>query len=71
MRGNVYRHGRRRAGSFVLALGATLAVVLGWSSATAAKPAQRHAPVKVMTVVHSSARVHTSRQAHAAGHKIA
>lgn len=71
MRGNLYRPGRRRAGSFVLALGATLAVALGWTSAAAARPANRHAPVKAMTVVHPSTRAHIPTQAHAAGHKIA
>jgi len=65
MRGNVYRHGRRRAGSIILALGVALAVALGWASAAGAKPGASHAPLK------ASRAPHTSAVAHAAGHKIA
>jgi hypothetical protein len=63
MRGNVYRLGKRRAGSIVLALGAALAMALGWASAAAAKPAASHGPVKASRTLHAVA--------HAAGHKIA
>jgi hypothetical protein len=65
MRGNVYRHGRRRAGSVILALVVALAVALGCASAAAAKPGASHGPLK------ASRAPHTSVVAHAAGHKIA
>ena len=65
MRGNVYRFGRRRAGSFVLATGAALTLALGLASAAAAK-----APIRA-----SNAQVKVQARplviAHAAGHKIA
>ena len=72
MRGYVYRPGRRRAGSIVLALGAALTFALGWASAGAAKPAAAHAhrpAVSHAQVNVSSKPAHTL--AHAAGHKIA
>ena len=62
MRGNVYRLGRRRAGSIVLALGAALTLTLGGASAAGAKPTTSHAPVKASKTTHTVA--------HAAGHKI-
>ena len=76
MRGNVYRHGRRRTGSFLLAVVAgaaiALAIVLGSVSSAMAKTgtvAGLHQPVAAHTpppVVILKAPV-----AHAAGHKIA
>jgi hypothetical protein len=65
MRGNVYRFGRRRTGSFVLATGAALILALGWTSGAATK-----APIRM-----ASAQVKVQARpivlAHAAGHKIA
>ncbi len=65
MRGNVYRFGRRRAGSIVLAVGTALTLALGCTSAASAK-----APIRashVQTKLHAKPLV----LAHAAGHKIA
>jgi hypothetical protein len=79
MRGNVYRHGRRRTGSFRLAVVAgaavALAIVLGSASSAMAKTgnlARFHAPA----AVHSSPPPVVVLKvpppiAHAAGHKIA
>jgi hypothetical protein len=80
MRGNVYRLGRRRAGSIVLATGAALAFALGGTPAAA--NAQAAAPAKAPTAVARPAPVRISRGqaniqarpsvvARAAGHKIA
>jgi hypothetical protein len=68
MRGYVYRPGRRRTASIVLALGAAAAFAGGASATAMAKPpsamakpaAKNHAAVKTHSVV-----------AHATGHKIA
>jgi hypothetical protein len=66
MRGNVYRHRRRRIGSIVLATGAALAFALGGASNAAAKAHlgrryHGHAKVEIRSTV----------LARAAGHKIA
>jgi hypothetical protein len=61
MRGDVYRLGRRRTGSIVLALAVSAALAGGASATAMAKPAtKRHTPVKPAHVM-----------AHATGHKIA
>jgi hypothetical protein len=65
MRGIVYRFGRRRTGSFVLATGAALVLALGWTSAAAAKP-----PIRVANV-QMKVQARPLVLAHAAGHKIA
>jgi predicted component of type VI protein secretion system len=65
MRGNVYRFGRRRAGSFVLAIGAALMLALGCASAAAAKAPIRASGVQV------TVQAKPPVIAHAAGHKIA
>ena len=78
MRGNVYRHGRRRAGSIVLAMAVSLACALGGTSVAAAKPAaaraRPHAAVNAPTGAaadHAKRQAQPSTVAHAAGHKIA
>jgi hypothetical protein len=65
MRGKVYRFGRRRTGSFVLATGAALVLALGWTSAASAK-----APIRA-TNVQVNVQARTLVLAHTAGHKIA
>jgi hypothetical protein len=61
MRGYVYRPGRRRTASIVLALGAAAALAGGASATAVGKPAARNHPApKTPSVV-----------AHATGHKIA
>jgi hypothetical protein len=68
MRGDVYRLGRRRTGSIVLALGVA-AVLAGGASGTAmAKPTARLA--KSTRGAHTTVKP-PSVLAHAAGHKIA
>jgi hypothetical protein len=71
MRGIVYRHGRRRAASVVLALGVAAAFAGGASAVATAKPARSTAaranPAR-------AARSHGKPPvavAHATGHKIA
>ena len=76
MRGNVYRPGRRRTGSIVLAAAAlalALAVVLGSAATAFAKaPVPRvRSSVIVAAVSHSPGVRLPIRIAHAAGHKIA
>jgi len=61
MRGNVYRFGRRRAGSIVLATGAALTLALAGSSAATAK----------VRASATKAPARSSVVARAAGHKIA
>ncbi len=82
MRGNIYRSGRRRTGSILLAAAAGIAVGLALilasvSSAYAKAPAahtratQARPPAAVViTIPHQSA-VKLAPVAHAAGHKIA
>jgi hypothetical protein len=67
MRGNVYRFGRRRAGSIVLAVGAALTLALGWTSTSTATA---KAPIRASSV-HPKVQAKPSVLAHAAGHKIA
>jgi hypothetical protein len=72
MRGNVYRYGRRRAGSIVLATGVALAfVVTGPSSAAAKNTSLRASNHLVKVHARSSVHVRPSVIARAAGHKIA
>jgi hypothetical protein len=77
MRGNVYRLGRRRTGSAVLAamvaLALALAVVLGSAATALAKaPVPRARSVVVIGVARSPGlRLTPAPVAHAAGHKIA
>jgi hypothetical protein len=67
MRGNVYRFGRRRTGSILLAMGVALAFAAGPSASAMAKPARVAKPAGgVHTTVKPPAVV-----AHATGHKIA
>ena len=77
MRGIVYRPGRRRTGSVLVALGVALTLGLGSVSSALAKASTRVAPS-----VHTVALSHTAPVAvravaknvpvaHAAGHKIA
>lgn len=77
MRGDVYRFGRRRTGSVLLAVAAGmalgLALILASASSAYAKarvPQARPPAVVVIAVSHQSAAKH-SPVAHAAGHKIA
>jgi len=65
MRGNVYRLGRRRAGSIVLATGVALAFAVSGPPPAAAK-----APIRA-THSQSKLQARPSVIAHAAGHKIA
>jgi hypothetical protein len=78
MRGIVYRPGRRRTGSILVALGATLAVALSSVSGASAKTvAQAHViPVPAHVALVASTRapakvIQVIQVAHAAGHKIA
>ena len=78
MRGNVYRSGRRRTGSIVLAVGAGLALALAivvTSASMALAKGQAIAlrpPVVVIAVSHApTVRLPPAVIAHAAGHKIA
>ena len=81
MRGNVYRYGRRRASSIVLATGAALAfAVVGPSSAAAKAPTARAAKAPIartakapLRASHHQAKVQARPPvvARAAGHKIA
>lgn len=78
MRGNVYRPGRRRTGSVVLAVGAGLAFALAivlTSASTALAKGQAivlRPPVVVIAVSHAPAvKLSPVVIAHAAGHKIA
>jgi len=69
MRGNVYRLGRRRAGSLVVALGLALALAVGGASPAAAKSSAK----ATVRPSHSQATLQArpSVVARAAGHKIA
>jgi len=68
MRGYVYRLGRRRTASIVLALGAAATLAGGASGAAMAKPAT--AMAKPAAKSHPAVKTH-SVVAHATGHKIA
>jgi hypothetical protein len=79
MRGTVYRLGRRRAGSILLAMGMAGALTLGSGSAALAK---RPAADRFVGATHSHAVIgrvydavrlpaNTLTSAHTAGHKIA
>jgi uncharacterized protein (UPF0333 family) len=75
MRGNVYRLGRRRAGSIVLATGIALAFAVTGQSSAAAKTSLRAAnsAKTPLRAANHQAKVQTrpSVVARAAGHKIA
>ena len=82
MRGNIYRSGRRRTGSVLLVVGATLAfglaVVLASASSALAKSTAVHARSWVHVQARGAAPSHPSTVklgpaviARAAGHKIA
>jgi len=74
MRGNVYRSGRRRAGSVVLATGAALAFAVSGPPAAAAKTPSAVAKAQLRAVpAHHQAKVQARPLviARAAGHKIA
>jgi hypothetical protein len=79
MRGNVYRLGRRRAGSIVLATAVALAFAVGGTPSAAAKaPAVRSAKAPAVRSAKAPASHHQvklqarpSVVARAAGHKIA
>ena len=71
MRGIVYRHGRRRTASVLMAMGVAAAFAAGTSAVASAKPA--HATVARSNPA-SAAYSHTKSPpvvAHPAGHKIA
>jgi hypothetical protein len=68
MRGYVYRLGRRRTGSIVLAMGVAAALAGGASATASAKPAS--ATAKPATKTHTTVKL-PSVVAHATGHKIA
>jgi hypothetical protein len=78
MRGNIYRSGRRRAGSFVLVVGAVLAfgmaVVLASATSALAKSTAVHVQSSVAVASAKRApavKLHPVVIARAAGHKIA
>jgi hypothetical protein len=74
MRGNVYRLGRRRTGSILLAMAVAAAFAGGASATAMAKPAgSAHQPAKTARPaggVHTTLKAPSVR-AHATGHKIA
>jgi hypothetical protein len=74
MRGNVYRLGRRRAGSVVLATGVAFALAVGGAAPAAARPSSAAAPAKAaIRAAHSQVKLQARPpvMARAAGHKIA
>jgi hypothetical protein len=70
MRGDVYRLGRRRAGSIVLAAVAAAALAGGTPGAAGARPATAVAKLVVRGAAHTPVKP-PSPMAHATGHKIA
>jgi hypothetical protein len=73
MRGNVYRPGRRRAGSVILATGVALALAVGGASPAAAKPSAAAPAKAAVRASHSQVKLQAKPPvvARAAGHKIA